>query len=102
SLLAEADGEFVSLARVEHSAGELGRFAQRDRENTARERIERAAVADLGLRFTRLAQHAFDRAYRLGRAEAHRLVEDDPAVEHLTVGCRRSPAGRWRYGQRAA
>src|SRR5207247_4914859 len=60
------------------------------------------AVADLGLGFSRFAQQALDRAYRLGRAKADRLVEDDPAVEHLTIGGRRSPAGPSRYGRPAA
>jgi hypothetical protein len=80
-LLAEADGEVVGFGRVEHSAGELGRFAQRDRQHARRQRIERPAMADLGLGLAGVAQGALDRADRLGRAESDRLVEDDPAAE---------------------
>src|SRR5206468_12179173 len=34
----------------------------------------------------RLAQDALDRAYRRGRAEPDRLVDDDPAVKHGQTG----------------
>src|SRR5204863_6091664 len=78
----EADGEVVRLGRVEHADNDLGRFAERDHQHPARQRIERPAMADLGLGLTGLAQQALDRAYRRGRAHAERLVEDDPAVEH--------------------
>jgi len=38
-------------------------------------------VADLGLGLAGLAEDALYRADRSGRAEADRLVEDDPAVQ---------------------
>ncbi len=79
---AERNRELVSLGRVEHPAAELGRFAERNRKDSARQRVERSAVADLRPGLARLTEQALDRADGLGRAEAHRLVEDDPAVEH--------------------
>src|SRR6185503_15812266 len=92
-LLAKGNREIVALRRVQHSPADLGRFPQRDREDAAGERIERAAVADLRLRFAGLAQDSLDGAYRRGRAEPDRLVEDDPAVEHLTSAATRISRG---------
>lgn len=84
-LRAEGDGEVVNLVAVEHPAGELGRLADRDRQHPGRQRIERAAMADLP--FLRAAQNlalgpqrALHCADRLGRAKAMGFVEDDPAV----------------------
>src|SRR5439155_5697912 len=101
-LLAEADGKFVRLRRIEHAPGELGRFAERDGQDAAGQRVEGAAMADLGLGLAGLAQQALDRAYRCGRTKSERLVENDPAVEHLTIVCRTIPAGPPRYGRPAA
>ena len=67
-LLAEADGEVIGLGRVEHAAGELGCLAERDRQHARRQRVERAAVADLGLGLAGLPEDALDRRNRLGRA----------------------------------
>ena len=78
--LAELDREGIGLARIEHAPGQLGRLAERDRQHAFGKRIERAAVADLDLAVARLAQHALDRRDGLGRTEAARLVEDQPAV----------------------
>ena len=79
-LLAELDGEGVDLVAIEHAPGQLGRFAQRDRQHAFGKRIERAAMADLGLGMAALLQHALDRRYRLRRTEPTRLVEDQPPV----------------------
>src|SRR5689334_10905724 len=62
--LAKADGEVVHLRRVQHLAAQLCGFAQSDRKDTARQRIEGAAVPDLRLRLARLPEDALDRAYR--------------------------------------
>ena len=79
-LAAELDGERVSLVAVEHPPAQLGRLAERDRQHAFGQRVERAAVADLDLAVAGLAQVALHRGDRLGRAQAARLVEDDPAV----------------------
>ena len=80
-LLAEADGEVIGFGRIEHPAGELGRFAQRDRQHARSKRVERAAMPDLGLGLASFAERALDRPDRLGRTHSDRLVEDDPAIE---------------------
>jgi hypothetical protein len=87
----ERDREVIDFACVEHPAAKLSRLAERDREDSRRERVERAAMADLDLAQPRLAADTFHRAYRLRRAEPHGFVEDDPAVhpaplEHFQVG----------------
>ena len=79
-LRAERDREIVDLVAVEHPSGELGRFADRDRQDAGRQRIERAAMADLAFASATVAQGALDGADRLRRAEAMRFVENDPAV----------------------
>jgi hypothetical protein len=71
----------ILLGRVEHAASELGGLADGDGQDAAGERIEGSAMTDLGLGLAGIVQRALDRADRLGRAEPHRLVEDDPAVE---------------------
>ena len=78
--LAELDGEGVDLVGVEHAPRQLGRFAQRDREHALGQRVECAAVPDLGLGIAALAQHALDHADRLRRTQPARLVEDQPAM----------------------
>ncbi len=35
-LLAESNGEIIRLGRIQHSAAQLGRFTERDREDSAR------------------------------------------------------------------
>ncbi len=50
------DREVIGLGRIEHAAGQLGRLAERDRQHAGGQRVERPAVADLGLRLARLAQ----------------------------------------------
>ncbi len=79
-LLSELNGEFIDFAGIEHPPGQLGRFTQCDRQHAFGQRVERAAMADLGLGIARFAQHALDRADRLGRAQPARLVEHQPAV----------------------
>ena len=89
---AECDGEFIDLARIEHPPGKLGRLAQRDRQHTFGQRIERAAMTNLGPGITALAQHPLDRTDRLGRAEPARLVEDQPAMrDHWSATALASP-----------
>ncbi|SUJ31561.1 Uncharacterised protein [Sphingomonas paucimobilis] len=86
SLHAETDGEVIHLVAVEHPPGQLGRLAHRDRQYAGRQRIERAAMADLDpLAIAALAQHALDRAHPLGRAEPQRLVEYDPSMHRAGV-----------------
>ena len=53
--LAELDGEGVDLVGIEHAPRKLGRFAQCDREHPFGQRIERAAMPDLGLGIAALA-----------------------------------------------
>ena len=79
-LRAEGDREVVNLVAVEHPSGELGRFADRDRQDAGRQRIERAAMADLAFASATVAQRALDRCDGLRRAKAMRFVENDPAV----------------------
>ena len=56
-------------------------------------------MADLDLRIAALAQRALDRADRLGRAGPDRLVDDDPAVQHLSCAAR-AEAQLARFGPR--
>src|SRR3546814_11289277 len=66
----ETDGEIIDFVAVEHPPGELGRLPDRDGQHAGRQRIERAAMADLPLARAADAQGAFDRAHRLRRAKA--------------------------------
>ena len=95
-LLAEGDGEAIDLVGIEHPAGKLGRLADRDRQHARRQRIERSAMPDPMLGLARLTQRALDRRDALRRAQAQRLVENDPAVDHergmARLNCRASPS----------
>ncbi len=73
---APADGEGVGFLAVDGERDGLGRFAERDRQDAGRERIERAGVT--GLLGVEEALHAGERM-RAGQAE--RLIEDQPAVD---------------------
>src|SRR5258708_27504366 len=75
ALLAPAHREAVALAPVHHERDGLGGFAERKRQQTRRERIERAGVT----RAARLEQ-PLDHRDRVGRCHSDRLVEDDPAM----------------------
>ncbi len=86
--LAEAQGEAVLLPRVHDEGHGLGRLAQRDRQDAAGQRIERAAMA--GLLCAEQPAHAADRRRR---AQPDRLVEHDPAVD-LVAFFRRTIAAR--------
>ena len=87
SLNPELYGEGIDFARIEHAPGEFGRLAQCNGQYPASQRIECAAMADLDLGIAALAQIALHRADRLGRAETHGLVENDPAVKRARTHC---------------
>ena len=73
---APAHHELVGLGAVLDDRHGLGRLAERDRQHAGSERIERAGVADLlGV------EQALQPRHRLGRGDADRLVEIDPAVD---------------------
>src|SRR5262245_920814 len=75
ALLAPAHGELIDLASIHHERDGLGRFPERDREQTRSERVERAGMAGaLG------AVEPLRHAHRMGRGHADRLVEHQPAV----------------------
>ena len=85
-LLAELDREDIGLGRIEHAARQLGRLAQSDRQHAFGQRVERAAMTDLGLGIAAFAQGSLHRADALGRTHSARLVEHDPARgRHLLV-----------------
>ena len=85
--LAELDGEGVDLVGIEHAPRKLGRFAQCDREHAFGQRVQCAAMPDLGLGIAALAQHALDHADRLRRTQPARLIEDQPAMRRrLPIG----------------
>ena len=75
-------GELIPLGRIEHPACQLRRLAQGNRQHARRQRIERAAMADLDLGVARLPQDALDRRDAARAAEPARFVEDDPAVRY--------------------
>src|SRR3546814_8265908 len=77
---AKADGEFIALVGVEHSAGKLGRLAKGERQHAGRQWIERPAMPDAGPRVAVLAQDALHRPHRLRRCQTQPLVENDPPV----------------------
>ena len=96
-LFAELDREHVGLGRIEHAARQLGRLAQCDGQHAFRQRVERAAMADLGLGISAFPQHALDRCDALGRAHAARLVEHYPAVGRvLAFHAHSSGLTKWR------
>ena len=75
-LLAPADAEAIFLGAFLHDRHGLGRLAEGDRQHAGGERIERAGVARLlGV------EQEFEPPDRLGRGDADRLVEIDPAVD---------------------
>ena len=83
---AETQGEPVFLAGVHDERHRLGRLAERDRKNSARQRIERAAMSRLlGAEQT---PYATDRRRR---AKTDRLVEHDPAVDLVALFSSRHP-----------
>jgi hypothetical protein len=82
-LLAEADREVIGLGRVQHPAGDLGRLADGDWKYAAGQRVERAAVADLGLRLPGLAKRALDRRDLLGWIERTGNRLPDPVFMFL-------------------
>src|SRR5262249_24936871 len=70
-----ADREAIELAAVHDEGNSFGRFTERDRQSTGRERIKRAGMA-CALRL----EQAFHDAHGVSRRHADRLVENDPAV----------------------
>src|SRR5438270_13067112 len=56
-------------------------------------------MPDFGPGFSRLAQDAFHGADGCRRAEADRLIEDDPAVEHLLPRKRKAELPRLAFPQ---
>ena len=74
--LAPAHAEAVGFGPVLNDRHSLGRFPERDRQHARGQRIERAGV-------TRLpgVEQEFEPSDRLGRGDAGRLVEIDPAVD---------------------
>ena len=75
ALLAPAHGEAVAFAPVHHERDRFGGFAERDRQASGCERVERPGMAGTARRGEPL-----DRRDRMGRRHADRLVEHDPAV----------------------
>ena len=76
AFLAPAHAEAISLGAVLHDRHGLGRLAESDRQHAGRERIERAGVARLlGV------EQELEPPDGLGRGDAGRLVEIDPAVD---------------------
>src|SRR3954451_23134265 len=98
-LLAEADRKLILLAGVEHAAAQLGRFTECDWKHAGRQWIERAAVAYLRLRLAGLPENPLHGADGGGRAKPERLVEDDPAVEHLSVREAEAQLARFAFAQ---
>ena len=93
---APAHDERVGLGAVLDDRHRLGRLAERDRQHAGSERIERAGVADLlGV------EQALQPRHRLGRGDADRLVEIDPAVDleaRRAAELLRARRGRRRLG----
>ena len=50
ALFAPTYGEAIELAAVHHERNGLGRFAERDRQRTGSERVERTGMASSALR----------------------------------------------------
>ena len=74
ALFAPCDGELIHLGPVHYVGHGLGRLAQRDRQHPRGQRVQRTGMTGLlGL------VEPFYLGDRLGRAHAHRLVEDHPA-----------------------
>src|SRR5262249_36600303 len=74
-LFAPAHAKAVDLAPLHDERNGLGRFSERDGQQTRGEWVERAGMAGA----FRLEQ-AFHHAHRIGRAHAYGFVEHDPAV----------------------
>ncbi len=75
ALLAPANGKQIGFAAVDHERHRLGRFAERDRQASRGQRIERAGMPrSLG------RIQVLDDGDRMRRRHADRLVEHDPAV----------------------
>src|SRR5271170_566155 len=81
-LFAPFDRETIGLGPVLDDGNRLGRFAESDRQDARRQRVECAGMARLlGV------EEIFDLRDRLGRGDADRFVQIDPAVD---LGARRA------------
>ena len=72
--------KIIDLVAIEHPPCQLGRLADRDRQNPGSQRIERPAMPHLELPIPAAPQGTLRRRHPLRRAKPQRLVENDPAM----------------------